>query len=45
MDEDFLDMVTRSYVPQPKISEKQSSSEIENEDKQNTQDQLKDGTR
>jgi hypothetical protein len=46
MDDDFLDMVTRSNIPQPQISEKQlSSSHNEIEDKQKGQDELKDGTR
>ena len=32
MDDDFLDMVTRSNIPRPEISEKQLKSDIENEE-------------
>lgn len=43
MDDDFLDMVTRSNIPQPKVSEKQLGSEIARDS--SIHEQLREGTR
>ena len=45
VDDDFLDLVARSDIPQPGVSEKQIRSDMENEDQQSSHEQQKRETR
>ena len=45
VDDDFLDLVARSDIPQPGVSEEQIRSDMEHEDQQSIQKQQKRETR